>query len=201
MQQKELLKSIQPVILAGGKSSRMGENKALLRLNGRSLIEIISGKLQQVFTEKPLIVTNTPSEYDFLALPMVSDTYQERGPLGGLEAALCWSKQSTLFVAACDMPCVDVTLVRQMATFCGTYDAVVPGSGDGMMEPLQAFYTKACLPAVTRLLQMEQGRMVLLLQQVNTYYFPTQAGQNQELAFNFVNVNTKDDWLQLKQKW
>src|SRR5690606_20588107 len=93
------------IILAGGKSSRMGRNKALLDFHGQTVIETIANELQKIVNHL-IIVTNNQEDYAFLQLPMVSDKWQGIGPLAGIHAGLSISKTEKNLVVACDMPFV-----------------------------------------------------------------------------------------------
>src|SRR5690606_26581772 len=142
------------VLLAGGQSRRMKTNKALLDWQGEPLIAFQARRFQAWFSET-ILITNTPSEYAFLGLPMYSDRIPGLGPLVGIEAALGASRFPLAFVAACDMPFIDEALVRYMVELAaGDYDAVVPRIGR-QREPLHAVYGKACLPHIAELL--DQG--------------------------------------------
>src|SRR5262245_31299695 len=97
-----MIDSITAVILAGGKSSRMGQNKALLLIEGKTLIERIRELLSKIFSQ---VVVSTASQnaYPRLELPEVVDRYPETGPLGAITSVL-ESGLSPIFCVACDMP-------------------------------------------------------------------------------------------------
>lgn len=134
-------------ILSGGESSRMGSNKALLQVGGEPLIQRLARRFTAWF-EQVVVVTNDPTTYHFLDLPMVSDRYPGLGPLGGLEAGLQASHYEHAFFCAVDMPFVSEGLVRYMVEQAPGYDIVVPVM-TGEFEPMHAVYGKGCLEAVT----------------------------------------------------
>jgi len=133
------------VILAGGKSSRMGSNKALLPYRGGRFIEAIYRQLSAMFDEV-LVVTNTPEQYTFLGCRLVSDLYQDMGALAGLHSGLIHSYTSHIFAVACDMPYLNDTLIRTLVVRCHKGDVIIPEGGNGL-EPLHALYSRSCLPA------------------------------------------------------
>ncbi len=138
------LKGITGVILAGGKSTRYGTNKAFAEVQGVRLIERTIRVMGSV-CPRLLLVTNTPAEYAYLQLPMVEDLIKGLGPLGGIYTGLeVIDDENGLFVA-CDMPFLREDLLRYMVTLRGDFDAVVPRV-NWMVEPLHALYTKKCLP-------------------------------------------------------
>lgn len=146
------------VILAGGQSSRMGTNKALLPFEGTPLIERLARRLTAWF-EQAVVVTNSPELYRFLGLEMASDRIPGLGPLGGLEAGLSLCRYDHAFFVACDMPFVDERFVRCLFSLAPDHDVVVPRVG-GEFEPMHAVYGVSRLPFITRLL--DQRRLKLL---------------------------------------
>ena len=109
------LSDITGVILAGGKSSRFGSNKALAIVDGKPLIQHVADLISSLFAEC-LLVTNTPAEYEFLSLPMTHDRYRDSGPLAGIHAALLKIRTPRAFVVACDMPNLSQELINIFAT-------------------------------------------------------------------------------------
>ncbi len=134
------LQHIVPVILAGGKSRRMGSNKSFVTVGEEKLIEIVVDKVSALFAEKPLLVTNTPDEYAFLGLPTIADIISDMGPLGGIQSALRHSAGRKIFVFGCDMPFLNSELIGYMATLAPDYDVVMPLCDSARPEPLHAIY-------------------------------------------------------------
>lgn len=137
------------VILAGGKSSRIGQNKALLKVGENRMLEeavkILSGEFDEI-----LISANDDS-YKDLNRRVIHDIHKNLGPLGGVHATLQQSRHHTNFFTACDMPFMDVRLAVYLISLVEGYDAVVPKIGE-YYQPLFAVYTKNCLPAVENLI-------------------------------------------------
>lgn len=135
------------VILAGGKSSRMGTNKSLLPLQGKPAVERVYEELK-VVTDNVIIIANEENIYDFLQIDRYSDRHVDQGPLAGLESALYHVEADLYFIAACDMPFIDRTvykyLVEQMDD---EHDAVVPVY-NGRNHPLAAIYRRSALPQI-----------------------------------------------------
>lgn len=150
-------------ILAGGKSSRMGENKALLPWEGGTVIGSVASRLQSLF-DHVLVVAADPSPYQFLGLPSARDQRPGLGPLGGVEAALREAPDPRVFVVACDMPFLNPDLIRYMA-WLPPAQAVVPYL-DGRPEPLHALYSKDALSHVRSLLAEGERRVHVLLERL-----------------------------------
>ena len=138
-----LFKYVSGVILVGGKSSRYGSNKALVKRDGVPLIEMVIGVMGRVF-ENLILITNTPDEYAHLGLPMHEDLIKGLGPIGGLYTGLAKIPGDAGFFVACDMPLLNHDLIHYMVKERGRCDAVVPRI-NGMMESLHALYGKECL--------------------------------------------------------
>jgi len=144
------------VILAGGRSRRMGRDKATLEIAGKVLIEGIAELFGQLFP-KTLIAGERPD----LArpnLPAYADTYPGSA-LGGLHTGLVHAETPYIFVAACDMPFVDEGLIRALLERRFGYDVILPGTPEGL-EPLIACYGQTCLPVIRRQLQAGNFRIL-----------------------------------------
>ena len=140
------------VILAGGKSRRMGFNKALLNVGGRPLIRVLIDRLLPL-TSQILISSNDDSNYQFLNLPIIPDYYREQGPLAGLHAAMTRHVSQLYIVLACDLPNLQESLLRHLLSVVEGFDAAIPRSQDGLAHPLCAVYRRTCLPVVENALQ------------------------------------------------
>jgi molybdopterin-guanine dinucleotide biosynthesis protein A len=139
------------VILAGGGSTRMGEDKSLLPIDGQPLIQRLYELLRQGCDEV-LISANDPDRFAFLQAPVVPDREPGQGPLMAIASALDRAKHELCFVVACDLPGVDGARVRRLLREAIGFDAVVPMTADGHIEPLYAVYRKTFLPAANAVL-------------------------------------------------
>ena len=183
------------IINAGGKSSRMGTNKALLKINGITVIEKIAEQLKKVVSDI-IIVTNTPQEYEFLGLPMVEDKWKGMGPLAGIHAGLAASKTDKNLVVACDMPFISPELGKILLNYLDNYEAVVPKMTDHL-HPLFAAYRKDVQEEIHTSLQNEQLRIRYFLQNVNTKIVTEE--DLKELGFpyeasHFFNMNHPEEF-------
>ncbi|OEF99183.1 molybdenum cofactor guanylyltransferase [Vulcanibacillus modesticaldus] len=153
------------IILAGGKSKRMGTNKALLEINGRKVIEMVKDRLAEVFSEI-ILVTNNMEEYDFLGLPMVEDKIKGRGPLAGIHAGLSTSSFDINLIVACDMPFISPELAVYLIGQIEEYDVVTPKI-TGEIHPLFSVYNKSTLPIIEKHLLKDKLKIKELLKQLN----------------------------------
>ena len=191
------LAGVTGVILAGGRSSRMGSNKALLPYRGGRFIEAIHRLLGELFDEV-LLVTNTPEQYAFLPCRKVADLYPGVGALAGLHAGLHHSRTSHIFAVACDMPYLNGDLIRRLASRRGLADVVIP-EGDKGPEPLHAIYGKGCLGPMQRALADERRRIVSFFPEVRVCNIPRSAVAELDPGFDsFKNINTPSDYFELR---
>lgn len=193
------------IILAGGKSSRMGTNKALLPVHGQPNIKRIRDELRNLDaadsadTSRFIIVTNDPPLYEFLGEETVGDKYPGLGPLAGIQAGLQASPCSWNLVIACDMPLITAEAARYMLVQAADVDAVVPVIG-GQLHPLFAVYHKRCSDKIEDMLVSGQLRMIYLLdklrvKQVTESDFPKHIDTQRV----FYNMNRPEEWQQVQQ--
>ena len=129
------------IILAGGDSKRMGQDKAMLTFAGRPLIQSVLDRIQPLFPATMLSVRELRPEFD---LPQVCDREGDGGPLTGLVSALAQVTTPWAFAVGCDMPFVSPALIEQLAAHRARYQAVVPVVA-GCLQPLAAFYSDNCV--------------------------------------------------------
>ncbi len=187
-------KEVGALVLAGGKSTRMGTNKSFVSLGGMPLIQIIVEKLGRVFEDRVCIITNTPALYEKFRLPMISDLIRDRGPLSGIQAGLSHSPFSHNFFVACDMPYINPTFIQYMTeTLNKRFDVTVP-MAFGRPEPLHGFYSKNCLPDVGRLLERDQCRLTRLFDGLKVRYVSERIVRKFDpYLVSFNNLNTPED--------
>jgi molybdopterin-guanine dinucleotide biosynthesis protein A len=139
------------IIMAGGSSSRMGTDKSILPLEGKPMIERICERLHGTFS-RILISAGDTDKFAFLDERVVTDKVPGQGPLMGIASALQISDNELNFVVACDIPHVNLPLVRRMLVEAEDVDIVVPVNRDGKYEPLFAVYRKSTLAAINDIL-------------------------------------------------
>jgi molybdopterin-guanine dinucleotide biosynthesis protein A len=186
------IEGVTGVILAGGKSTRYGSNKAFAELHGMRLIERTIRVMGLVFP-RLLLVTNTPAEYAYLHLPMVEDIVKGLGPLGGIYTGLEVMEDENGFFVACDMPFLKEDLLRYMVTLRGDYDAVVPRV-KWLVEPLHALYAKKCLPSIRESIRSQEHQILKFFQKINVKYVEEEEIRSMDPDLkSFLNINKPDD--------
>lgn len=185
------------VILAGGASSRMGSNKALLPHKGGRFIESIYRELTEIFDEV-ILVTNTPEQYQFLPCRKVPDQFVGMGALAGIHAGLAQSSNPAVFTVACDMPYLDPALIRHIAGSGAGYDLVLPKSEHGF-EPLHALYGAGCLPAMVECLKQGRKKIISILPGLRVREVDAaEVAQFDPRFASFSNINTPEEYYQLR---
>jgi molybdopterin-guanine dinucleotide biosynthesis protein A len=181
------------IILAGGKNSRMGTNKAFLKINGVRLIDNILGIYREIFNEV-IIVTNDPLAYiEFTNVVIVTDIYQEKGALGGIYTGLFYASDKYSFVTACDMPSLNKDFILYMIGQTGKHDIIVPQSSDGV-QPLHAIYSQNCLPAIKRLLVADKLKITGFYKEMRLLKITEEKiKQFNQDGLLFLNINTLED--------
>jgi molybdopterin-guanine dinucleotide biosynthesis protein A len=170
----------------------MGSDKGLLRIGSRRLIDVVLEAIRPLLPEV-VIVANDPTAYEGLGVPVVSDRISEKGPLGGIHAALCASHFPHTFCVACDMPLVNPAVVSHLCALAPAYDAVVPEWEAGC-EPLHAVYGQSCLPHVERMVREDRLRVDALFSAVRVRRVDADELRPLDpLLRSFMNVNTPDD--------
>lgn len=185
------------VILAGGRSSRMGSNKALLPYLGGLFIEAIHRKLTDLFPEV-LLITNSPEQYDFLPCRKAGDLFPEMGALAGLHSGLHHSSTEHIFAVACDMPWLSGDLIRYLASRRHEGDLVIP-EGEMGLEPLHAIYSKGCLPHMEGSLKANRRRIISFFDSINPVIVPRPLIASLDPHFrSFSNINTPEEYFALR---
>jgi molybdopterin molybdotransferase len=186
------------VVLAGGRSSRMGSDKSLLPFLDKPLICQVVNELREV-VEEILIVSNRPGKYGFTGAKEIGDIYPGMGPLGGIHAGLAAAENERIFVCACDMPFITGRLVRFMLEMSRGFDAAVPRMSNNHLQPLFAVYSKACLWPVEKCLRDGISKIIEFYRLVNIKYVDEAAIREiVEPEKAFFNVNTLEDYRKIK---
>lgn len=180
------------IILAGGKNSRMGTNKALLEIESRQLIRRIADELAGDFA-KIIIVANDPGPYKDFGCKVTGDIIPGRGPLGGIHAGLTASPYRLNFVTACDMPFIKGPLAAHMVARTGDADALVPRIDD-KWQPLFAVYSRDCLQAIEDCLDRDRCKVTAFYPAVRVNYIEEDVVRKFSAPDRlFFNINTPDE--------
>ncbi len=190
---------ISGIILAGGKSQRMGKDKAFIRIGEKPIIETITDLFQKLFKET-LIVTNRKDSYGYLRVGVYEDICPDLGALGGLYTGLFQATFLNSFAVACDMPSLNAGVINYLCQKAEGYDVVVPRTDDGF-QPLHALYSKRCLEPIRTVLRDKKTRIfdfypLVRVRVVEAREFLSIDPEMQ----SFVNINTPEELNRLKKR-
>jgi molybdopterin-guanine dinucleotide biosynthesis protein A len=192
---------ITAVILAGGKSSRLGRSKALQVVGDKSLIQWVIDRLA-TFTSEIIIVTayGEPVRHSSnMATKVVADVYPGKGPLVGLYSGLVASSGSHAIVVGCDTPFLSTRQLGYMIHIRSTFDAVIPRMNN-KLEPLCAVYSRSCLSSVRQLLDRNELSVISLFGMIKVRYVEEEEiNRFDPDHLSFFNINSQDDLEKAKK--
>jgi molybdopterin-guanine dinucleotide biosynthesis protein A len=175
-------------VLAGGKSSRMGSDKALLPFKGTTLIEHVAAQVQEAAGNVTLVGCRAP--HSNFSYPIIRDIYPGRGPLSGIHTALAASHEDWNLIVACDMPEVTAAFLTRIIERAerGKAHAVIPAGPSGLPEPLCAAYSRLALDVIARALERDIHKVMdgLTGLDIDLWRVPD--------SRHFHNLNTPAEW-------
>jgi len=190
--------TIKAIILAGGKSSRIGQNKdkAQIKLLNKSLIEWIISKLISMdsLSKKDIIIVGPKEKYPQYE-QVVEDIFPEKGPLGGIFSGLSVSSSQYNLVLGCDMPLLNVEFLQYMREKIDSNDIIIPRYNGTYIEPLCAIYSKKCLKVMEKNIKAN----ILSVRKIFSHLMVKFINDNEIQRFDpeycsFFNVNFKSDF-------
>ncbi len=196
------IESISGIILAGGKSTRMGSDKAMLKIGGTPAIERIYDTVSGIFRDT-MIISDRPENYAYLTSNIHPDIYHSMGPLGGIHSALANAKENQIFVVSCDMPLIHESAIRYIISRIDNTDITLPVAF-GRLQPLCGIYSKNCLPVFEGILSgagksdCSKSRELKLIRALESF----DIGLINTIDFDrldlnrdcFLNMNNKEDY-------
>ena len=176
------------IILAGGKSSRMGQDKALMEFDRIPIIQHIATLLKD-FTSEIIVASNNEDHHSYANFG-VTDTYKNSGPMAGIEAGLNAASNKSCLVLSCDSPFITKSILVELTSEKDN-EAII-ATCNGRIHPLIGIYRKSSIQTIQSHLDQKQFKMRRLLEDLNTKYmrFPSSV----ESAFH--NINTQEEWHQ-----
>lgn len=193
------------IILAGGLSSRMGTNKAMLELNGSVVLQHVTNAMRPAVSR--IIVAGGPNvtTYSDMGYDCVQDHYPGKGPLAGIHAALKASDTDWNLVCACDMPLLQTCFlegIKQLAVSNDSYAAIVPRV-DGRVHPLAGAYHKRVLPDLEQRLNQDHLRVMRWLEEIGCRYVEVEELESSgvhQVAMQMSNMNTPEEYERIRNQ-
>jgi len=188
------------VILAGGKSSRMGQPKALLLFDGEPLVVHIVRALKPLFGDIVLVAA-PKQELPPLSVTLVRDEVAYQGPVGGIYYGLRAASRELAFVTSCDVPFVNLPLVSYLLAQISDYDVVVPYWQE-RLQPLHAVYRRSVAPLLKEQLERGELRPIFLYEKVRTREIhEDEIRRFDPDGLSFLNMNTPEDYQAALRRW
>jgi molybdopterin-guanine dinucleotide biosynthesis protein A len=184
------------IILAGGKSSRMGTEKGLLQLGTKRMIEHAIDILKKQCDQ--IIISANSKAYDFLGYPVVADVILNSGPMGGIYSGLISSKTELNLVLSCDMPLIQKELLADLINNNKEFDVVVPWHEEEKFEPMCALYKNSCIPVFEAFIQRKYYKIPDAFKQLKTnklFMSPKLSYYKKNL---FENLNSKEEFEKIR---
>jgi molybdenum cofactor guanylyltransferase len=178
------------IILAGGKSSRFGSDKALYEYRGKKLIGYTIEALKPV-TREILISTNKPADYEFTGLKTVQDAFPGQGPLAGIYSGLVNSANEKTLVVGCDMPFLKPALFEYLLSQSERYQVVYPAH-KGFTESMVGFYNKSTIPAIESALKLGNNKILNAVESLEVLFINVDDQEFYEVDL-FRNINSQKD--------
>jgi molybdopterin-guanine dinucleotide biosynthesis protein A len=189
------------IILAGGRSSRLGRNKSLQTVAGKTLIQWAINRLAILSTEI-IVATARGEEIPYssnISLKTVADIHPGKGPLAGIYSGLIASSSPRAIVVSCDTPFLSVGLLEYMTQTCPGFDIVVPRIQE-KIEPLCAVYSKSCAAPIRKLLKQNELKIIELYPMVTVRYIEeAEIDRFDPEHLSFFNINSQSDLDRARQ--
>ncbi len=179
------------VILAGGKSSRMGSDKGLVEFKSKPMAQYAIELLQPLCDE--LVISTGNVDYLQFGYQTIADLVPSCGPIGGMFSVMHSLPAKRYFFLSCDVPHIPSALAKEILTHKDKAEIVVPIHSQNRCEPLFGLYSKNVLPNLVRQIEKGNYKLLDLLKECNTYYLDVPEVGNAKTLYLFKNVNTPGD--------
>lgn len=186
---------ISGVLLAGGKSRRMGKDKRILVLDGETLLNRALGVLVKVFQEVIVVLGEEEFAIDDHTVRVVHDIIPNCAAAGGLFTGLSYSTNPNIFVVACDMPFLNPVVIRHMTSLSGTFDMTLAELTQGI-QMTHGIYSKRCLPVLEKMVKDRNLRLQDLLKASSLALRKVQESEILSVdpqLLSFMNLNSPAD--------
>ncbi len=190
-------------VLAGGKSSRMGEDKAFLQIGEKTFVENSIGIIKPICGDRTKVVLN-PNQKHFIEkipneTPIIFDIYENKGPLSGIHTALEDCETKWAIILAVDLPLVTTEIIKHLASVSDehqNYSAIVTKQKNGKLQPLCATYkVKSCLPLIKNMLV--NAETISVVSFLNRLVIKSVSEKEFDSKTPFLNINEPSDYIKL----
>lgn len=179
-------KNITGIILAGGKSSRMGEDKGLIEFNNKPFIKHIIDAVTPLVSET-IIVSNNP-DHDVFGLKRIKDDIENSGPMAGIHSGLKSSNTEYNLVLSCDVPLINTDVLKMLINTADDNADIIQIESQGRSMPLIALYKKKCETVFYKLLLNGERRLHIAVSKCNSKSIVLDS----DYALYTTNINTPE---------
>jgi molybdenum cofactor guanylyltransferase len=187
--------NITGIVLAGGKSSRMGTDKSLMLFRDKPLIQHAIDIIAPLCCN--VVISSNKNIYDFTGCETWADEIQVQAPLVGIYSCLKKSDTEFNLVISCDMPFLNNSLFQFLLSQSNNYDIVIPRHQKEYLEPLSGVYRKSCLPAMKEKIDSNNFGIQNLILSANSFISDIDSAQTFFLESMFLNINTLQDYYEI----
>lgn len=163
----------------------MGRDKGLAEFNGKPLVQFAIDACRKLTPE--IVISTGNADYSRFGFPLIPDNFEERGPIGGIEAGLNFTTTSGILVCPCDMPGISPNILKLILQNVAGKNAVVAASSEGKIFPVLGWFSKTALPVIQNQIQKGDFKMMVLLKELHA---ETVLVTDEE---EFLNVNYPED--------
>jgi molybdopterin-guanine dinucleotide biosynthesis protein A len=188
-------KHITGIILAGGKSSRMGTDKGFLKLNGKTFVQHSIDALTPLVSK--IIIVSDHEKYDSLGYQRITDTVKNAGPISGILSGLEASKTNYNFILSCDIPLITTAVLKQLLSAYSPDKTIIQAESNGKSMPLIAFYKTQVKQVFKHYLEQNERRLRVVVKACQFKTVPL--NDNQKRAT--LNINTKEELKHIKDAY
>ena len=187
--------NITGIILAGGKSSRMGMDKGLLLLNNKPFVQYSIDALEPLVNEI-LIVSDNP-EYDTFGIKRINDITKDSGPVAGITSGLEASSTTHNLVLSCDIPLINSEILKTIVNAIDETSEIIQVENNGKTMPLIALYNRQVKDTFNALLSSNERRLRIAVEACVSKSIVL----NKELEYCTMNINTKNDLKEIEDAY
>lgn len=181
------------IILAGGKSSRMGKEKGLCEFDGRALVSYAIEALKPLCTNLIISANYFPEKYARFNIPVIADEIKDIGPMGGIYTCLKHSSTQHNLVLSCDTPFVGTILLRHLLQQVQNEQIVAPAHHTFLIEPLSTYYATNVLGDIKQAINREEYKLISLFKRVRFKSVLTDHLLPFKADYLFLNINRPED--------
>lgn len=190
-------KPISIFILAGGKSSRMGSEKGMVSLAGKPMISYLLNTLSAFGI--PIVIISSNPVYKIFGYPVIADIVADKGPMGGLHAALFISQSERNLLVSCDSPLIPKVVFEALLKQDSAQNLTVTSTLE-RIYPFPGLYSRKLLPEIEERIKNERLKMALAIEQLNPQYIPLNYILDSDDLWKMANINTPAELADIEKK-